>query len=58
MLNSMWVKQKFKAPSKHSALPGSRLEDGMEQGESRYKAYLMWLGWVGVMCGWEWEKEG
>lgn len=18
----------------------------------------MWLGWVGLMCGWEWEKEG
>lgn len=18
----------------------------------------MWLGWVGLKCGWEWEKEG
>lgn len=38
-------------------MPPGDFEDGLEKGESRYKAYLKWLGWMGLMTGWKWEKE-
>jgi tRNASer (uridine44-2'-O)-methyltransferase len=46
----------FSAPP-HAHTPPGGFEEGLESGQSRYKAYLMWLGWCGLMCGWEWEKE-
>ncbi|EIW71493.1 hypothetical protein TREMEDRAFT_42864 [Tremella mesenterica DSM 1558] len=45
-------------PPPHPNTPLNGFEDGLEAGNSRYKAYIMWLGWMGLMCGWEWEKEG
>jgi hypothetical protein len=44
-------------PPPHPHSPEGNFENGLEQGQSRYKSYLMWLGWVGVNCGWEWETE-
>jgi tRNASer (uridine44-2'-O)-methyltransferase len=38
-------------------MPQGEFEQGLEQGESRYKAYLKWLGWTGLNCGWKWEIE-
>ncbi len=34
-------------------------EDGLGKGldPGRYGSYLKWLGWVGIECGWKWEKE-
>ena len=39
-------------------MPADGLDAGLEKGQSKYKAYLMYLGHQGLMCGWEWEKEG
>jgi tRNASer (uridine44-2'-O)-methyltransferase len=44
-------------PPQHPHSPEGNFEAGLEQGQSRYKSYLMWLGWVGLNCGWEWETE-
>lgn len=44
-------------PPPHPHTPAGGFEDGLESGLSRYKSYVMWLGWCGLMCGWEWEKE-
>jgi tRNASer (uridine44-2'-O)-methyltransferase len=44
-------------PPPHPHSPEGNFEAGLEQGQSRYKSYLMWLGWVGLNCGWEWETE-
>jgi tRNASer (uridine44-2'-O)-methyltransferase len=38
-------------------MPPGDFEEGLEKGDSRYKAYLKWLGWAGLKCGWLWEKE-
>jgi len=46
----------YKPPAHPHSLEGN-FEAGLEQGQSRYKSYLMWLGWVGLNCGWEWETE-
>lgn len=44
-------------PPPHEHMPKDGLDAGLEAGASRYKAYTMWLGWEGLMCGWKWEKE-
>lgn len=44
-------------PPPHPHSPEGNFEEGLEKGQSRYKSYLMWLGWVGVNCGWKWETE-
>jgi tRNASer (uridine44-2'-O)-methyltransferase len=44
-------------PPPHPHSPEGNFEEGLEAGQSRYKSYLMWLGWVGVNCGWLWETE-
>lgn len=44
-------------PPDHPHMPADGLGAGLEAGASRYKAYTMWLGWEGLMCGWKWEKE-
>lgn len=46
----------FRAPE-HDAAPADGWDAGLETGESRYKAYLMWLGYQGLLAGWAWEKE-
>lgn len=56
-LDDSWNALSF-APPPHPHTPEGGFEKGLEDGQSRYKAYLVWLGWVGLMCGWEWEKEG
>ncbi|KAK8849703.1 hypothetical protein IAR55_005038 [Kwoniella newhampshirensis] len=46
-------------PHPHTPNPDQGgFEAGLEPGVSRYKSYLIWLGWCGLKCGWEWEKEG
>ena len=45
-------------PPPHAHTPAGGFGKGLGEGLSRYKAYLMWLGWCGLQCGWEWEKEG
>ncbi|KAK4686049.1 tRNASer (uridine44-2'-O)-methyltransferase, partial [Tremellales sp. Uapishka_1] len=45
-------------PPAHDHSPEGGFEHGLDAGESRYKAYLMWLGYCGLRCGWKWEKEG
>ncbi|WWC65874.1 uncharacterized protein I303_108496 [Kwoniella dejecticola CBS 10117] len=47
----------FVAPE-HPHTPKGGFENGLEPGVSRYQSYLIWLGWCGLKCGWEWEKEG
>jgi tRNASer (uridine44-2'-O)-methyltransferase len=44
-------------PPPHPHTPEGGFDKGLEDGASRYKAYLMWLGWCGLMSGWMWEKE-
>ncbi|WVQ78960.1 hypothetical protein IAT38_001052 [Cryptococcus sp. DSM 104549] len=56
-LDSAFVQLNYTAPP-HPHTPAGGFEAGLEPGMSRYKSYLMWLGWVGLQCGWEWEKEG
>jgi tRNASer (uridine44-2'-O)-methyltransferase len=56
-LDSSFDQLNFTPPT-HPHAPSGGFEEGLEPGQSRYKAYLMWLGWYGLQCGWEWEKEG
>ena len=56
-LNGLFTYNTFVPPHSHSHMPAGDFEDGLEKGDSRYKAYLKWLGWVGLNCGWQWEKE-
>ena len=56
-LDASFTHLEYKPPP-HPHTPALGFEDGLEPGQSRYKAYLMWLGWCGLQCGWEWEKEG
>lgn len=44
-------------PPAHPHTPATGFDEGLESGQSRYKAYLMWLGYCGMLCGWKWEKE-
>lgn len=44
-------------PPSHPATPEGGFGKGLEEGNSRYKAYLIWLGYCGLKCGWEWERE-
>ncbi|ORX37646.1 hypothetical protein BD324DRAFT_389608 [Kockovaella imperatae] len=44
-------------PPAHPHSPPGNFAEGLEEGQSRYKAYIMWLGYCGLLCGWEWEKE-
>ena len=53
-----WFDRLHFSPPAHPHTPLGGFETGLEPGQSRYKAYLMWLGWCGLQCGWEWEKEG
>ncbi|KAI5449092.1 tRNA(Ser) Um(44) 2'-O-methyltransferase [Naganishia albida] len=57
-LNAPFTLTKFVPPFEHSSAPADGFNHGLDEGESRYKTYLMWLGWSGLMCGWKWEKEG
>ncbi|KAL1412527.1 tRNA(Ser) Um(44) 2'-O-methyltransferase [Vanrija albida] len=45
------------APPPHPHTPRGGFDDGLEAGSSRYKSYVMWLGWCGLQAGWMWEKE-
>ncbi|WVW86884.1 hypothetical protein I302_108939 [Kwoniella bestiolae CBS 10118] len=56
-LDSAFTILQFTAPD-HPHTPKGGFENGLEPGVSRYQSYLVWLGWVGLKCGWEWEKEG
>lgn len=56
-LNGLFTHQAFVPPQSHKHMPKGDFEEGLEKGESRYKAYLKWLGWTGLNCGWLWEKE-
>ncbi|WWD04198.1 hypothetical protein V865_002265 [Kwoniella europaea PYCC6329] len=56
-LDSAFTVLQFTAPD-HPHSPKGGFENGLEPGVSRYQSYLVWLGWVGLKCGWEWEKEG
>ncbi|WVF68075.1 hypothetical protein IAT40_002838 [Kwoniella sp. CBS 6097] len=47
----------YTAPE-HPHSPKGGFENGLEPGVSRYKSYLMWLGYCGLKAGWQWEKEG
>lgn len=44
-------------PPPHPHTPAGGFDDGLEAGSSRYKSYVMWLGWCGLQAGWQWEKE-
>ncbi|KLT40961.1 DUF1613-domain-containing protein [Cutaneotrichosporon oleaginosum] len=55
-LDGKFTSHEYKAPP-HAHTPEGGFEDGLEAGASRYKAYVMWLGWWGLQCGWKWEKE-
>jgi hypothetical protein len=57
-LNAPFTLTKFVPPFEHPFTPERGFGHGLDEGESRYKTYLMWLGWSGLMCGWKWEKEG
>ena len=57
-LNAPFTLTKFVPPFEHPSAPERGFGHGLDEGESRYKTYLMWLGWSGLMCGWTWEKEG
>ncbi|KAJ9094412.1 hypothetical protein QFC21_005951 [Naganishia friedmannii] len=57
-LNAPFTLSKFVPPYEHPSAPVKGFAHGLDEGESRYKTYLMWLGWSGLMCGWRWEKEG
>ncbi len=57
-LSSMFILQSFHPPP-HPAGPLNGFEHGFQSGgESRYTAYVMWLGYQGLLAGWKWEKEG
>lgn len=56
-LDSTFTRAVF-TPPPHPHSPPGGLDEGLEKGQSKYKAYLMYLGHQGLMCGWEWEKEG
>ena len=55
-LDATFDAMSFQSPD-HPHGPKGGFEEGLEPGQSRYKAYLTWLGWCGLMCGWEWERE-
>lgn len=55
-LDEKFTTLEYKAPP-HQHTPEGGFEAGLEAGSSRYKSYVMWLGWVGLQCGWKWEKE-
>ncbi|KAL7425199.1 tRNA(Ser) Um(44) 2'-O-methyltransferase [Cryptotrichosporon argae] len=55
-LDSVWTAATFRPPPHAHALAAG-FDDGLEDGASRYKAYVMWLGHCGLLCGWQWEKE-
>lgn len=57
MLDAIFTRPTF-VPPPHEHMPADGLDAGLEKGQSKYKAYLMYLGYQGLMCGWEWEKEG
>ncbi|TXT12970.1 hypothetical protein VHUM_01371 [Vanrija humicola] len=44
-------------PPPHPHTPAGGFDDGLEAGSSRYKSYVMLLGWCGLQAGWLWEKE-
>ncbi|WVR08045.1 hypothetical protein IAU60_005090 [Kwoniella sp. DSM 27419] len=56
-LDSSFTSLQYTAPP-HPHTPEGGFENGLEPGVSRYKSYLIWLGWTGLQCGWKWEKEG
>ncbi|KAG7558211.1 hypothetical protein FFLO_02864 [Filobasidium floriforme] len=56
-LNGLFTYNTFVPPQTHEHMPSGDFEEGLEKGDSRYKAYLKWLGWAGLNCGWLWEKE-
>lgn len=33
------------------------LVEGLDEGQSRYQTYIMWLGYCGWKAGWTFEKE-
>ena len=55
-LDAKFTKTVFNPPA-HAHSPAGGFDDGLEPGASRYKAYTMWLGYTGLLCGWLWEKE-
>ena len=55
-LDGPFTSNTFTPPS-HPHTPEGGFDKGLEDGASRYKAYLMWLGWSGLISGWMWEKE-
>jgi tRNASer (uridine44-2'-O)-methyltransferase len=55
-LDGKWTKTVFNPPA-HAHSPAGGFDDGLEPGASRYKAYTMWLGYNGLLAGWQWEKE-
>ncbi|WVQ95775.1 hypothetical protein IAU59_002874 [Kwoniella sp. CBS 9459] len=56
-LDSAFDVLQYTAPDHPHTLEGG-FENGLEPGVSRYKSYLMWLGYCGLKAGWQWEKEG
>ncbi|OCF42582.1 hypothetical protein I317_03567 [Kwoniella heveanensis CBS 569] len=56
-LDSAFDILQYVAPD-HPQTPEGGFENGLEPGVSRYKSYLMWLGYCGLKAGWKWEKEG
>ncbi|WWD20333.1 hypothetical protein CI109_104809 [Kwoniella shandongensis] len=59
-LDSTFDTLQYAAPAHpHTPTPDQGgFESGLEPGVSRYKSYLVWLGWCGLKSGWLWEKEG
>ncbi|BEI80956.1 hypothetical protein CcaverHIS002_0201160 [Cutaneotrichosporon cavernicola] len=55
-LDDKFTSNEFNPPA-HAHTPEGGFEAGLDPGASRYKAYVMWLGWWGLQCGWKWEKE-
>lgn len=55
-LDNKFTQFEFVAPP-HPHEPQGGFDAGLIAGVSRYKSFTVWLGWVGLMCGWEWEKE-
>nr|ODN92317.1 hypothetical protein L204_05416 [Cryptococcus depauperatus CBS 7855] len=46
----------FEPPS-HPHAPVQGYDANLDEQKGLYKSYIIWLGWIGVNCGWEWKAE-
>ncbi|WVN89921.1 uncharacterized protein L203_105151 [Cryptococcus depauperatus CBS 7841] len=46
----------FEPPS-HPHAPVQGYDANLDEQKGLYKSYLIWLGWIGVNCGWDWKAE-